>query len=315
MEAVTGLVGRDRELKAAGKTLAKGANLLVLGAAGIGKSAFLRALYNEQVQHRPVLWVSEGTAKEQAFELAWQTHEQVGLRVPAELVPNRYLVRAEQEGVHWRWIERSVRRMTVRNCIAMVKASLEATKEPVLVFVESLELSPSQVEYLVALLEVAQVAACMADTNRRERVRRLLWRFPEQERVQLQPLTREASREIAERWLAAHPVRFESERVRAVFLRVVEQESSGVPAAIRGMLEAAATEKAVTRGMVRGLSHEAGVRYIDMTPVLVLVLGALVAARYIARGTDSMELYVLAGVGLGLAVVVRFFVMPMMSRH
>ena len=315
MEAVTGLVGRDRELSAARATLAKGANLLVTGAAGIGKSAFLGALYAEHRAYRPCLWISDGTARERAFELAQQAHERVGLRVPAELIPGRFLARAQREGVRWRWIERSVRRMPARDCVRMVSRSLAAADEPVLIFLESLELPPSQAEALVVLLDTAQVAAAMDEANRRERIQRILWRFPEQERIELRPLSREAARELAERWLAAYPVRFDAERTRAAFLRAVEQDSGGVPTAIRGMLETAAAEPEVTRATVRDFTHEAGVRYLDMTPVVVLGVAALIAARYIARGAGSTELYVLAGVGMGVAVAIRFFVMPMMGRR
>ncbi|WP_200258370.1 AAA family ATPase [Halorhodospira neutriphila] len=315
MDEVTGLVGRDRELSAARETLGKGANLLVTGAAGIGKSALLRALYRELGEQRPCLWVHEGSAKEQAYELALQAHQQVGLVVPERLIPHRFLGRARREGVHWHWIQRSVRRMPARECVALVADSLARAEPPALVFFESLELPPAQADQLAAVLEAAQVAAAMDRTNRRERIRRLLWRFPERERLELRPLPGEAARAIAERWLAHYPVRFEPPRVRAAFLRAVVQDSGGVPAAIEGMLEQAASEPAVTRAKVRAFAHEAGVRYLDMTPVVVLGVAAIMAARYIARGVGSRELYVLAGVGMGLAVVVRFFVMPLMSRR
>jgi len=112
-------------------------------------------------------------------------------------------------------------------------------------------------------------------------------------------------RAIAEQWLASRPVRFESERVRAAFLRAVEQDSGGVPAAIRGMLEAAAAEAMVTRSTVRAFAYQAGVRYLDMTPTLVLGLMAVVAGRYIASGTNSNELYILSGIGIALFIGVR----------
>ena len=315
MAESAGIVGRDRELRQAASTLRKGSNLLITGRAGIGKTALLRRLHELMGGERPCLWVPEGTAKEQAYALARQTHEHVGLRVPETLIPARFLGRARREGVHWRWVGRAIRRMPSRDCVQMVADSLEASAQPVLVFMESLELPPSQAEQFAVVLEVAQVAACMDAANRRERIRRLLWRFPEQERIELRPLTREACREIAERWLDEHPVRFESDRVRAAFLRAVEQDSGGVPAAILGMLETAAAEPEVTRATVRQFSHEAGVTYVDMTPVVILGVAVVIAARYVARGVGSAELYVLAGIGMGLAVAIRFFVMPMMGRR
>lgn len=314
MGATEALVGRDRELQSGLATLRKGANLLITGRAGIGKTALLRALHDTLADERPCFWIPDGTAKEQAYELARQTHESVGLRVPEMLIPRRFLGRARREGVRWHWIERSVRRMPSKECVLMVADSLAANGAEVLVFMESLELPPTQAEQFAAVLEVVQVAACMDSTNRRERIRRLLWQFPDQQRIELRPLTRDASREIAERWLRENPVRFESDRVRSVFLRAVEQDSGGVPAAVMGMLESAANEPEITRAKVREFAHEAGVTYIDMTPVVILGVAGVIAARYIARGVGSTELYVLAGIGIGLAVAVRFFVMPMMGR-
>ena len=315
MGSTAGLVGRDRELRRGLGTLRKGANLLITGRAGIGKTALLRGLCQVLSAERPCFWVPDGTAKEQAFELARQAHESTGLRVPERLIPVRFVGRARREGVRWRWIERSVRRMPSRECVAMVAESLAAADDQVLVFMESLELPPTQAEQFAEIMEVAQVAACMCDTNRRERIRRLLWQFPEQERIDLRPLTREASRQIAEGWLRDNPIRFESDRVRAAFLRAVEQDSGGVPAAIIGMLDTAAAEPEITRAKVREFVHEAGVTYIDMTPVVILGVAAVIAARYVARGVGSSELYVLAGIGMGLAIAVRFFVMPMMGRR
>ncbi len=43
-------------------------------------------------------------------ELALQAHQQVELVVPERLIPHRFLGGARREGVHWHWIQRSVRR-------------------------------------------------------------------------------------------------------------------------------------------------------------------------------------------------------------
>jgi hypothetical protein len=211
-------------------------------------------------------------------------------------------MRARRTGqVRWEWIGRTLGRLAVRESIELVARSLAG--KGVLVFIESLEVPPSQAEFFALLLEQTQVGAAMDNTNRRVRIDRLLWRF--RERVELKPLPAAQCRAIAERWLATRPVRFESERVREAFLRAVEQDSGGVPAAIRGMLEAAGAEAEVTRATVRAFTHKAGVRYLDMTPTLVLGLMAVVAGRYIASGTNSNELYILSGIGIALFIGVR----------
>jgi ABC-type iron transport system FetAB ATPase subunit len=299
---ITGFVGRDRELSLAEAALAKGNNLLVTGRAGIGKSAFLSALCERLATTRVSLWVPEGNVKAVTYDLARQVHALLGLNVPEDLVPPRYRMKLRRTGrVDWEWINRAVTRLPARESIELVARSLKGRNA--LVFIESLEVPPTQAEFFGLLLDVAQVAAAMDNTNRRARIERLLWRF--RERVELRPLPAAECRAIAEVWLSARPVRFESERVREAFLRAVGQDSGGVPAAIRGMLEAASVEAEVTRATVRAFLHQAGVRYMDMTPTLVLGLMAVVAGRYIASGLNNNELYILSGVGIALFIGVR----------
>jgi hypothetical protein len=246
--------------------------------------------------------VPEGNVKAIAYDLARQVHERLGLTVPESLVPMRHRMRARRAGqVRWEWIGRTLGRLPVRESIELVARSLQGKNA--LVFIESLEVAPTQAEFFALLLEQAQVAAAMDNTNRRVRIDRLLWRF--RERVELKPLPAAQCRAIAEAWLACRPVRFESERVREAFLRAVEQDSGGVPAAIRGMLEAASAEAEVTRATVRAFMHRAGVRYMDMTPTLVLGMMLVVAGRYIASGLNNNELYILSGIGIALFLGLR----------
>lgn len=302
MDETTGFIGRDRELTLAEAALAKGNNLLVSGRAGIGKSAFLRALYERLVRVRVCLWLPEGNVKAVTNDLARQVHALVGLSVPEDLVPQRYRMKLRRVGrVEWEWINRVVTRLPARESMELVARSLK--DRDALVFIESLEVPPTQAEFFTVLLDNAQVAAAMDDTNRRVRIERLLWRF--RERVELKPLPAADCRAIAEQWLATRPVRFESDRVREAFLRAVEQDSGGVPAAIRGMLEAASAEAEVTRATVRAFMHRAGVRYMDMTPTLVLGMMLVVAGRYIASGLNNNELYILSGIGIALFLGLR----------
>ena len=45
---------------------------------------------------------------------------------------------------------------------------------------------------------------------------------------------------------------------------------------------------------IRAVGHAAGVRYLDLTPGLLLVAAGLVAARFVALGLDDRDLYILA---------------------
>ncbi len=179
-------------------------------------------------------------------------------------------------------------------------------KRRFLVFIESLEAPPSQAELFARIIDEAQVVAAMQESNRRVRIERILWRF--QERVELKPLPAAECETITIRWLDRQPLRFSSSATERRFLRHVVQDSGGVPASVRGMLEAAAKEQEITPAKARGFTHEVGVRYLDMTPTLIVVFVVAMAARYIARGIHDNELYIVSGVLFALAIGLRYLV-------
>ena len=149
----------------------------------------------------------------------------------------------------------------------------------------------------------------MDDSNRRVRIDRLLWRFSE--KIVLKPLPLTECATIIERWLEHQPVRFSSQRTRAHFIRHVARVSGGIPAAIRGMLEAAQAESEITPAKARSFHHEASAHYLDMTPVLVILMVVFLAMRYISRGLGDMEMLVLSGVVSAIFIGLRFFMFRM----
>lgn len=290
----------------------RGANLLVSGRAGIGKTAFLKHLRARLDNGAlPVIFIPAGTTKSVLLELARQIHELHGLSVPETLLPPRNLARARRNGcLPWKDLARSLRRLPVAETVELVATSLR--KRRCLVFLETLEVPASQAELFAQVVACAQVVAAMDDRNRRVRIDRLLWRF--QERIELKPLPLEECREIAECWLADNPLRFASETTRDRFLRHVAQASSGVPAAVFGMLEAARKEPEITPAMARGLNHPAGIQYVDMTPLLILLIVIAIASRYISRGLGDTEMLVLSGVASALFMGLRFLFWQMRGR-
>jgi len=312
VEAVTGFIGRARETDEAMTAIGRGANVLVRGRAGIGKSAFLRHLYEQHpTTDKPTLWVPAGTAKHVLIAMCEQLHDSVGLAVPASLLGPQVKARAQRQGgLPWKDLARPLRRLAVADTAEIIIAALR--KRPTLVFLETMEVAPQQAELFGQIIEAAQVVAAMDDKNRRTRIDRLVWRFPVT--VELKPLPLEDCQRIAEGWLDQNPVRFSDQRTQARFLRHVAQDSGGVPAAIRGMLEAAAKEPEITPAMARGFSHEAGIRYVDMTPLVILLIVAAMAMRYISRGFGLQEMLVVSGVATALFTGFRFFLWQMRRR-
>lgn len=302
------LIGRERELEQVRQAIAQGGHGLITGRAGIGKSALLEAVAEAFPQ---AVRLPSGTPKLVLLTALEQAHQRVGLRVPEALLPPSAQVRAKRLGyLDWRSLARTLRRLPLDQQASLLRDSLAGRQA--LVVLDSLELPPTLVEALTPVFDVAQIVAAMDEDNRRVRIDRLLWRF--QIRIELKPLTLEASSRLAEQALERFPVRFAEEGVRDRFLRHVAQQSGGVPAAILGMVETSATEPEVTPALASVVSHEAGIRYLDLTPVLLLGLFVFMALRYIARGLDSEELFVLSGVASAGFMALRLVIWNLRGR-
>jgi hypothetical protein len=287
----------------------------VTGRPGIGKTAFLRHLAKSlqgREGGRPLILVPAGTTKHVLQETARQVHGHVGLAVPVQQLSPRILARAQRQGwLSWDDLARTVRRLSIVDAVEIIVTSLK--KRKLLVMLESLEVPPSQADMFAHIVDAAQVVAAMDDSNRRVRVDRLLWRFSE--RIELKPLPLPDCTAIIENWLEHHPLRFSSKRTRARFVRHVATASGGVPVAIRGVLEAASTEHEITPAKARAFHHEASALYLDMTPVLVILMVIFLAMRYISRGVGEIEMLVLSGVATAIFIGLRFFMHRLRSQH
>jgi hypothetical protein len=307
-------VGREAEIAQAVTTLSAGGSVVVRGKAGIGKRALMREVRRRiaATGSHVCLWPTVATAKQMVADLAEQVHAAIGLEVPERFIPPRFRAASRRSGmIEFRHIKRTLSREPAAEQLNLVLAAL-AGRDDVILFVESLEIPPTQADMLHQLAEHVQIAATVEDSNQRNRIMRLLWRF--QLTLDLKPLTRAEVRAWVTRWLATNPLDFESSWVREAFLTAVAQDSNGIPAAVEGMLTAAAQDRELTRARITGYRHEAAVTYLDMTPMLVIAVAAFMALRYISRGAGLQELMVLAGVGSSLFWMVVFFARRMGGR-
>jgi energy-coupling factor transporter ATP-binding protein EcfA2 len=303
MEDPAPFIGRLRETDEVKAAILAGKSVLVVGRTGIGKTALMRDVARRlEGQEKPLVWVPKDTTKQSFRALAKALHELHGLALPEDIIPKQTLTRAQRQGfLPWADLQRVLWRLPTDGLQAILTDTLRA--HPTVVFLESLEVPPSQADFYRGLMDVAQVCAGMDSTNFRTRIKKLLWRF--HHRIDLGPLPLEDCRAIAEHLLEGAPVRFASDRVRERFIQAAAQGCGGVPEALQGIIEKAIAEGEITPAKVHWFGHEAGKTYFDMTPFLLLGLIGFMALRYLSRGLQEVEWYTLAGVGSAVFIGFR----------
>ncbi len=181
-------VGRTLEFKQVSSALLNGSSVVIKARPGMGKRTLLAQVRAGMPDDRVCLHPSVSTPKQMCADLAEQIHLAFGLKIPERLIPPRFRSKAEKTGyVDYRHIKRSLGRLPVADQRALILASLKSRND-VILFVDSLEIPPTQAELLSEIAEHCQLAACMEDSNRRTRIQRLLWSF--QKTIELKPLIR-----------------------------------------------------------------------------------------------------------------------------
>jgi len=312
MEEITGFVGRDCEVNTIIESMTAGGNVLVKGRPGVGKSAVIRRAFREARDRGAFcVLVEDGNTKAMALSLLEQLHKAVGLVVPGEIIGPRLKAKARREGgLEWNDLARTLLRLPVMDAANIIVATMH--KQLVWVFVEGLEVGPQKADLFTRMIEAGLMAAAIDDSNRRTRISKMAWRF--QTMVELKPLTLEQSEQITRNWLEQRPIRFTDGRTRERFINHVARDSGGIPAAIRGMLETASMEEEITPAKAGAFNHEAGMTYLDMTPLIVLALVVAIAGRYISRGMGETDMLVLSGVATALFIGLRFFMYQLKAR-
>jgi len=137
--------------------------------------------------------------------------------------------------------------------------------------------------------------------------------------ITLQPLS---DREILEIIKAQvndswSPIKFKDKNAEHFFGKTVVTSSKGIPIVAIQMCQKARGMKEVSLTFVREelmTAHKASVKYIDLTPLILIAIGLIGALRYIGRGMGNQELYIIAGTLTAAAIIIRVL-MPPRSRQ
>jgi hypothetical protein len=99
-----------------------------------------------------------------------------------------------------------------------------------------------------------------------------------------------------------------------LYITHVVKQAGGNPQAIHDMLDESDKERVVDKRRIREMRHQAGVRYLDFTPVVIVAGAMIVGLRYVAIGLGDTSLYVLAGMAAALFLALRIFMFRGMGR-
>lgn len=304
------MVGREELLAAISRQVNKGRQVLLVGAAGIGKSTLLRAVVaHAQARGQRALYVAHASpAKPMLVEIARQLHEQYLALPYAKLPVGKSAAEKAPADLTWDELYRPVSRLQIRELASLL---LEVfTQERYLLGLDSLEhVTPAQKAVLLALFAKVQILGATTAKHSAGHLARLWWSF---KRVDVPPLDDRASAIVIERFIDAKHLLIEQP---TMFRKHVLKAAGGNPQSLHDLLADADKEKVIKKDYIREeVAHDAGERYFDLTP-LALLAGCLVMAwRFLARGIDTPDLYLLAGVSSALFMFVRFFLYKGMAR-
>lgn len=163
--------------------------------------------------------------------------------------------------------------------------------------------TPAMAPALEAITAEATTVGITTELPTSTKLTRFWWRF--QKRVQLQPLSPEASKQLF--WSRVRP---ETVPHPKAWDRAVLTKGGGSPMAILAL-----AEQAKILPEPEAAEHPAGRREIDLTPGLLLLGAGVIAARFIALGLDDTDTYVLAGIGGAFFVVARYFIYRLLRQR
>lgn len=307
MDEIIGLMGRDEIVDDLVAEIRKGKHVILTGTVGIGKSAVLRKAL-EQVSSRVglIIRLHDHQAKGQFVEMARQMLE-LGLITAKELDLPAQFHSVPGTEIDWSDIKNKVNRMSMRDLTQVLIPALARSEDKPVIAVDDLtSLTPTQMAFWLAIFEHAQVVGCASE--KKPRVKKLWWKMKE---ISIKPFSQAVARDVIKQYITTKGMLIESPDQ---YISHVVKQSGGIPQAIYDMLDESGKERIIDKRKVREMRHEAGVQYLDFTP-MVMILGALIVSiRYIGMGTGDKTLYILGGMGAALFLTFRFFVFKGVGR-
>jgi len=279
------IIPRESETETLLSNIAKGQPTLLIGDIGIGKTVLLKQVAGQLDKAIYIDTISP--IKSALLDILQALHHKGDLQL--EGIQTEYLP--------WEELFKKLSRQTVKTLLGLVKTQMSGTDY--VLFLDGLETAtPTMARHIYALMEHATVIG--AATEKKTGFKKLWWRF---ETLSIPPLTPQESQQLLWTLLDRHAL-----TDSALFERTVMNQANGNPMVITQLAEIAKKDTSLTPAQIRALRHEAGLKFLDITPLFFLIGTVAIAARFFALGINSIDLYLLAGVTGGVFMGLRYFV-------
>ena len=301
------LIGRDDILSTMRRELGKGRNVLLTGAAGIGKSALLQASFAADGDDVRAIYIEQASpTKAMLVELARQLHERYGALPLADIAAAKKAA-ADADNpadLPWSSIKKPVSRLTIPELSDLCLTALGDDEHHYIIYLDHMDrVTPSQRAVLEALFERVTVAGATVSKQQSGHLAKLWWSFKV---LDIEPLSKQAAEVLLDAYLEQNTVLIQN---RKMFRRQALQAAGGNPQALMDILENAGKERVVDRQYIREeVKHDAGDRYISLAPMLLVMLACVAAYRFVARGAGDQDLVVLSGVVYAFFMIFRPFI-------
>jgi recombinational DNA repair protein RecR len=255
-----------------------------LGDVGIGKTYLLKQVSSQL--DRAIYVEALSPIKSAVLEIIFSLHRNNDFHFPG--LQTEYLTFEE--------LAKKLNRLNIKELMSAILTSIEG-KGYVLLLDHLETATPSMAKRVEALMEYT--TAIGAANKLRSGLKKLWWRF---EQIQLPPLTKEESAKLL--WSLISKDEIDDEKLLE---QMVINQSNGNPLSICELALKVKRQENLTKESIRQLTHPAGARFIDLTPVFFIIGALVIAIRFIALGLNSTELYILAGVSGGFFIGLRYF--------
>jgi len=287
-------IGRDSVLTEIRENLSKGLSTMLVGDLGIGKTHLLKVIAKEG----NYLYLDSPAPIKQFLQKICEKYcPDWAERLPAKARSSAKEIVELLTNVIRELPSPPIQSGEKGESKAPVDEDRVRAKE-VLVIDDLDDLRISDLEVFCDLMDGFIVLAAAEETP--DRLKQIWWKF---RRIDLPPLTTEDSKEL---------IKFLTGGLTVTDYDLLETRilsfAGGLPLPMVEMVNQISGKPVIKNEDVRDLYHEAGIRYRDWSPILIILWSLAMVSRLVALGTRSYEGTIIAGFGIiAITTITRFF--------